>query len=112
MASRSWRNYLGIYGATKIGVASQTSNNQNIPFIRKRNIWLEYLVAWMRWINGMAMERVGNKGHLCMERKYAHVQVQRGAQDPSQRQKRERPRKRNSCENQGVTMMYPGSGLS
>src|SRR3954467_6621278 len=45
MASRSWRNYLAIYGATYIGVASQTSNNMNIPFIRKRNIWLGYLVA-------------------------------------------------------------------
>src|SRR4051812_44161203 len=42
MASRSWRNYLGIYGATYIGVASQTSNNRNIPFNRKRNVWLEY----------------------------------------------------------------------
>ena len=40
MASRSWRNYLGIYGATETGVASQTSNNRNIPFNRKRNIWL------------------------------------------------------------------------
>src|SRR4051812_29370548 len=45
MASRSWRNYLGIYGAAYTGVASQTSNNRNIPFNRKRNIWLGYLVA-------------------------------------------------------------------
>src|SRR3954465_8577433 len=45
MESRSWRNYLGIYGATYIGVASQTSNNRNIPFNRKRNIWFDYLVA-------------------------------------------------------------------
>ena len=74
MSSRSWRNYLGIYGATEIGVASQTSHNRNIPFIGKRNIWLESLVAWMRWINGMALERVGNKGHLSMEKKYAQVQ--------------------------------------
>ena len=42
MASRSWRNYLGIYGATETGVASQTSNNRNIPFNGKRNIWLWY----------------------------------------------------------------------
>ena len=42
MASRSWENYLGIYGATEIGVASQTSNNLNIHFNRKRNIWLGY----------------------------------------------------------------------
>ena len=42
MASRSWRNYLGIYGATYIGVASQTSNKRNIPFNGKRNIWLDY----------------------------------------------------------------------
>src|SRR4051812_16086022 len=45
MASRSWRNYLGIYGAAYTGVASQTSNKRNIPFIGKRNIWLGYLVA-------------------------------------------------------------------
>ena len=45
-------------------IASQTSNNRNIPFIGKRNIWLEYLVAKMRWINAMAMEMVGIKGHL------------------------------------------------
>ena len=91
MASRSWRNYLGIYGATEIGVASQTSNNWNIPFNGKRNIWLEYMVAWMRWINGMALERVLNKGNLSMERKYAQVQVRRGAREPNQWQKRERP---------------------
>ena len=42
MAWGSWRNYLGIYGATDIVVASQTSNNRNIPFNRKRNIWLGY----------------------------------------------------------------------
>src|SRR3954470_19452937 len=46
---------------------SQTSNNRNIPFIRKRNIWPGYLVAWMRWITGMALARVGIKGHLSME---------------------------------------------
>ena len=33
---------LGAYGATETGVASQTSNNRNIPFNRKRNIWLGY----------------------------------------------------------------------
>src|ERR1043165_655102 len=87
MASRSWRNYLGIYGATEIGVASQTSNNRNIPFIGKRNIWLEYLVAWMRWISRVAMARIGNKGHLSMKRKYDQVHVQRGAQEPNQRTK-------------------------
>ena len=41
----------------------------------------------MRWINGMAMARMGNKGHLSMERNYAQVQVQRGAQEPNQRTK-------------------------
>src|ERR1043165_2338509 len=107
MASRSWRNYLRIYGATYIGVASQTSNNRNIPFIGKRNIWLDYLVARLRWIKGMSLARVGNKGHLSMERKYAQVQVQRGAQEPNQRQKRERPRQRKGCENQGVTNLPP-----
>ena len=106
MASMSWRNYLGIYGATYTGVASQNSNNWNIPFIGKRNIWLGYLVAWMRWINGMALARVGNKGHLSMERKYAQVQVQRGVREPNQRQKREKPRKRKSCENRGVRMRH------
>src|SRR4051812_23134816 len=29
---------------------------------------------WMRWITGMALARVGNKGHLSMEKKYAQVQ--------------------------------------
>ena len=66
----------------------------NIPFIGKRNIWLDYLVAGLRWINGMALARVGNKGHLSMERKYAQVQVRRGAREPNQRQKREKPRKK------------------
>src|ERR1043165_7544518 len=103
MASRSWMNYLGIYGATYIGVASQTSNKRNIPFNGKRNIWLGYLVAKMRWVNGMALARVGDKGHLSMERKYAQVQVRRGAQEPNQRTKTRKPRKRKSCENQGVT---------
>ena len=31
------------------------------------------MVAWMRWNNGMALERLGFKGHLSMERKYAQV---------------------------------------
>src|SRR4051812_29081199 len=35
----------------------------------------------------MALARVGNQGHLSMENKYAQVQVQRGAQEPKQRQK-------------------------
>src|SRR3954469_23834837 len=64
MATRSWRNYLGIYGATYIGVASQTSNNRNIPFNGKRNIGLDYLVDWMRWINGMALARDWEQGAL------------------------------------------------
>src|SRR3954465_3959106 len=58
---------------------------------------------WMRWITGMALARVGNQGHLSMEKKYAQVQVQRGAREPKQRQKREKSKKRKSCENQGVT---------
>ena len=45
------------------------------------------MVAWMRWINEMIMERHGNKGYLSMERKYAQVQVQRVAQNPNQRAK-------------------------
>jgi hypothetical protein len=52
----------------------------------------------------MALARVGNQGHLSMEKKYAQVQVQRGAQEPKQRQKREKSKNRKSCENQGVTV--------
>src|ERR1041384_8772478 len=106
MASRSWRNYLGVYGATYTWVASQTSNNRNIPFNGKRNIWLGYLVAWMRWINGMALSRVGNKGHLSMERKYAQVQVRRGAREPNQRQKRENREKEKAAKTR-VSQTYP-----
>ena len=109
MASRSWRK--GIYGATYIGVASQTSNKRNIPFNGKRNIWLGYLEARLRWVYGMALAWIGKKGHLSMEREYAQVQVQRGAQEPNQRQKREKPRKRKSCENQGVTGGRMGTWL-
>src|SRR3954468_20993402 len=29
---------------------------------------------WMRWITGMALARVGNKGHLSIKKKYAQVQ--------------------------------------
>src|SRR3954471_23911279 len=61
------------------------------------------MVAWMRWINIMALERIGNKGHLSMEGNYAQVQVQRGAQNPNQRAKTRKTLKRKSCENQGVT---------
>src|SRR4051812_46887545 len=34
------------------------------------NIWW----LWLRWITGMALTRVGNKGHLSMKKKYAQVQ--------------------------------------
>ena len=54
---------------------------------------LDILVAKLRWITGMALAWIGIKGHLSMERRYALVQVQRGAQEPKQRQKREKPRK-------------------
>ena len=54
----------------------------------------------MRRISGMAMARVGIKGYLSMERKYAQVQVQRGAQEPNQRTKTRKTAKRKSCENQ------------
>src|SRR3954465_14951214 len=67
------------------------------------NIWW----LWLRWITGMALARVGNQGHLSMEKKYAQVQVQRGAQEPKQRQKREKSKNRKSCENQGVTNLPP-----
>ena len=65
------------------------------------------MVAWMRWINGMALARIGNKGHLSMEGNYAQVQVQRGAQNPNQRAKTRKTLKRKSCENQGVTNLPP-----
>ena len=71
--------------------------------MEKRNIGLEYLVAWMRWINGMELARIGIKGHLSMERRYAQVQVHRGAQEPNQRTKTRKTTKRKGCENQGVT---------
>ena len=32
------------------------------------------MVAKLRWINGMALARAGNKGHLSMEKEYAQVQ--------------------------------------
>src|SRR3954466_3764848 len=71
--------------------------------IEKGIFGLDILVARLRWVSGMALARVGIKGHLSMKKKYAQVQVQRGAQKPKQRQKREKPRKRKSCENRGVT---------
>src|ERR1043165_5439404 len=42
--------------------------------IEKGIFGLDNLVAWVRWISGMALARVGNKGHLSMEKKYAQVQ--------------------------------------
>src|ERR1043165_8366244 len=75
--------------------------------IEKGIFGLGILVARLRWVTGMALARVGIKGHLSMKRKYAQVQVQRGAQEPKQRQKREKPRKRKSCENRGVTNLPP-----
>ena len=75
--------------------------------IEKGIFGLDILVARLRWINGMALEMVGIKDHLSMERRYAQVQVQRGAQEPNQRQKRENREKRKSCENQGVTNLPP-----
>ena len=75
--------------------------------IEKGIFGLGILVAWVRWISGIALERVGIKDHLSMKKKYAQVQVQRGAREPNQRQKREKPRKRKGCENQGVTNLPP-----
>ena len=76
-----------------------------ISLLPEKGIYgLIILVAWMRWVTGMALKRVGIKGHLSMERKYAQVQVRRGAREPNQRQKQEKPRKRKGRENQGVTV--------
>ena len=107
MASRSWTNYLGIYGATYTGVASQTSNNRNIPFIGKRNIWLDYLVAWMRWISGMAMTRVGTKGHLSMEKRICSSSSPSRCSRTKPVAKTRKTAKKKSCENQGVTNLPP-----
>src|SRR4051812_49283204 len=41
------------------------------------------------------------------KRNMLKFKVHRGAQEPKQRQKREKPRKRKSCENQGVTNLPP-----
>ena len=79
-----------------------------ISLLLEKGIYgLIILVAWMRWVTGMALARIGIKDHLSMERRYAQVQVQRGAREPNHRQKREKPRKRKSCENQGVTNLPP-----
>ena len=61
----------------------------------------------MRWINGMALARVGNKGHLSMERKYAQVQVQRGAQKPNQRAKARKNQKKEKAAKTRVSQTYP-----
>ena len=58
-----------------------------------------------------AFTRVGNKGHLSMEREYAQVQVQRGAQEPNQRQKRENREKEKAAKTRvshisGLTTWY------
>ena len=55
--------------------------------IEKGIFGLGNLVANMRWIRGMALAWIGIKGHLSMEKKYAQVQVQRGAREPNQRTK-------------------------
>ena len=60
-------------------------------------------MVWMMWVNGMTLARVGIKGHLSMERKYAQFQVRRGAQEPNQQTKTRKTAKRKSYENQGVT---------
>ena len=65
------------------------------------------MVAWTRWINGMELTRIGNKGHLSMEGNYAQVQVQRGAQNPNQRARTRKTSKRKGSKNQGVTNLPP-----
>ena len=75
--------------------------------IEKGIFGLDILVAWMRWISGMALAWIGDKGHLSMEREYAQVQVQRGAQEPNRRTKTRKPRKIKGCENQSVTNLPP-----
>src|ERR1041384_8136469 len=103
MASRSWRNYLGTYGATYIGVASQTSNNLNIPFNRKRNIWLGYFGGkaevgqWNGIGKGLDHRSLEHAKEICSSSSPTRCSKTKTAA------KRERPRKRKSCENRGVT---------
>ena len=47
------------------------------------------------------MARVGIKGHLSMERKYAQVQVQRGAKEPNQRTKTRKTAKKKKLRKPG-----------
>ena len=64
----------------------------------------------MGWINGMTWERLGIKGHLSKERKYAQVQVQRVAQNQTNWQNAEKLRKRKGRKNQGVTSSLIDNG--
>ena len=64
------------------------------------------MVAWMRWIHEMTMERHGNKGYLSMERKYAQVQVQRVAQQPNQRAKIQKNSEEKAAKTR-VSQTYP-----
>src|SRR3954464_2427578 len=108
MASRSWRNYLGIYGATYIGVASQTSNSRNIPFNRKRNIWFDYLVALDEVDHWNGIGKGWEQGALEHGKinmlKFKSNEV---LKNQTSGQKREKPRKRKGGENQGVTNLPP-----
>ena len=65
------------------------------------------MVDMMRWINGMALPRIGNKGHLSMESKYAQVQVQRGAQEPNQRTKTRKNREKKKLRKSGCHKPTP-----
>ena len=75
-----------------------------ISLLMEKGIYgLDILVARLRWITGMSLTRVENKGHLSMERKYAQVQSPTRCSRTKPAAKREKPRKRKSCENRGVT---------
>src|SRR4051812_15662122 len=79
-----------------------------ISLLMEKGIYgLDILVAWMRWTNGMALERVGTKGHLSMERKYAQVQSPTGCSGTKPAATTRKNAKRKSCENQGVTNLPP-----
>src|SRR4051812_24601379 len=103
MASRSWRNYLGIYGATYIGVASQTSNNRNIPFNGKRNIWLEYFGGKAEVGHWNGIGKGWEQGSLEHGKKIWSSSSPTRCSRTKTTAKTRKTEKKKSCENRGVT---------
>ena len=65
--------------------------------MEKRNIWLEYFGGKAEVDQCDGFGKGWEQGHLSMERRYAQVQVQRGAREPNQRTKTRKPRKRKAA---------------